>query len=233
MKQSPKNAVEWHSHIADDFSGKYSVKPAFVERMSIWRELIEETFSTDDCIVDLGCGGGQFSMIAAKVCREVLSIDGSNEMLELCRENAAQLGLQNIKFKSIDLNKLESDLIGTFDGVILSSVVEYLDDLNGFMEKVSLILKPGGKVIISMPNRLSIYRLFETFCFRLTGRPAYRNFVKNILSEGQFSKLLERHSIHTLDVHYYAKAPYISAVFRKLGLRKYSDNLFVLTCERL
>lgn len=228
MNKSPRNAVEWHSHIADDFSGKYSGKPAFVERMKIWKDLIETTFSKEDRVVDLGCGGGQFSVIAARSCHSVLSVDGSPEMLELCKQQANDAGVENVEFQGADLNTFDSSSLQPCDGILLSSVVEYLDDLNGFLEKVSGALTEGGKVIISMPNKCSLYRLTETLVFKLSGRPTYRAFVKNMMSAKAFSNLLAEYSLEVKERRFYAPAPLLSRLFRSIGLRQFSDNLFVV-----
>jgi 23S rRNA (uracil1939-C5)-methyltransferase len=58
---------------------------------------------TEDNILDLFCGLGNFTLPLATRAGQVLGIEGSEEMVERGRSNAVLNGLDNVKFESTDL----------------------------------------------------------------------------------------------------------------------------------
>ncbi len=56
-------------------------------------------------------------------------------------------------------NFLNSELQMHFDIVILSSVIHELEDPNSFLIRLSKALRPKSKVVIVVPNNLSLHRL--------------------------------------------------------------------------
>lgn len=52
--------------------------------------------SRDDTVIDVGCGSGVLSFVAARLgARRVIGIDLSDEAIEVAKENAVDLGLQD------------------------------------------------------------------------------------------------------------------------------------------
>ncbi|MGA0845439.1 MAG: peptide chain release factor N(5)-glutamine methyltransferase [Luteolibacter sp.] len=68
-------------------------------------------------LVDIGCGSGVIglSLAATKKSWRVTLVDVSNDALDLARENAARLGLNNVNFV---LSDLFSSLQDCYDGII-------------------------------------------------------------------------------------------------------------------
>ena len=58
-----------------------------------------------DRVLDLFCGMGNFTLPLAKYCQEVVAVEGSEEMVERGRENAAANNISNVSFHCADLVK--------------------------------------------------------------------------------------------------------------------------------
>lgn len=59
-----------------------------------------------DCIVDLFCGIGNFTLPLAQQCARVIGVEAVDNMVERGRENALMNGINNVEFKALDLNNL-------------------------------------------------------------------------------------------------------------------------------
>ena len=108
-----------------------------------------QQFTVDKKVLDLGCGVGYGSNILADAAREVVGLDISEEAIEYARKNYTR---PNLEFR-VD-NALHCSLeSGSFDVVVCLEVIEHLDDYRGLLGEIRRLLKPGGRAIISTPNR--------------------------------------------------------------------------------
>ena len=69
----------------------------------------------------------------------------------------ARIRKENIECKSMDVRDLStSEFKGSFDVICLFQVVEHLDRLDELFNKLSELLKEGGRIYIAVPNDLRI-----------------------------------------------------------------------------
>jgi SAM-dependent methyltransferase len=59
------------------------------------------------------------------------------------------------------LDHIPGDLIGRFDLLIASHVLEHIPDLIGFLDAASSLLKPDGKLSIALPDRRYCFDCFK------------------------------------------------------------------------
>jgi 2-polyprenyl-3-methyl-5-hydroxy-6-metoxy-1,4-benzoquinol methylase len=203
----PVDAVDWHESIAESFQAGYDVSPRFRERLALWRTLIDRHVSSGERVLDAGCGAGTFSFEAARRGADVAAIDGSPAMIALARQRQTELGLSDIRFDVALLDSLSTWPAGTFDAVLSSSVLEYLPDLEAEVARLVRLLKPGGRLILSMPNRASLYRKAERVAFALTGRPRYFAHVQSMATQRELAALFRRQGVTPLEHHFYAAPP--------------------------
>ncbi|HAZ06272.1 MAG TPA: methyltransferase [Acetobacterium sp.] len=102
-----------------------------------------------DSVADIGCGIGYFTIPAAKMIADNIAyaLDTSPEMLAEVVQRSEAAGLNNIKtVKSAELDLLIPDEAVSF--ALLVNVIHEIVDKNQFLEEISRILKPGGKLAI-------------------------------------------------------------------------------------
>lgn len=119
-------------------------------RLAQW--LADDTNAT---VLDLGCGAGHASFAAAAACREVVSYDLSEKMLDVVRVAAAERQLTNISTVHGTAEELPFD-DHAFDVVISRYSAHHWHDVPQALREVKRVLKPGGKFIlmdIATPGR--------------------------------------------------------------------------------
>jgi ubiquinone/menaquinone biosynthesis C-methylase UbiE len=228
-----RDPIMWHSETADEFAASYSKSSDKKERYQVWTKLIRQYSHEESDVIDLGCGNGIFSFYAAMLNRNVYGVDGSDKMISLCEAEKARQNIQNISFINSRIETLPRLLNVKADLIICSSLLEYLEDLSRSLEIVLDLLKRGGFVLISLPNKSSLYRKLEPFLFRFTGRPRYYACVKNVMTVEAMVEQLRNYGIKPLGYHFYGKTALLSLLFRKIGFARYSDNLIVFIGEKL
>ena len=91
----------------------------------------------------------------------MVAVDGSPSML---REAQACIGGEHgsaLTLLSSDVQSLPQLLDQSFDGVLCSSVVEYLDRPHAALSEAARLLRPGGKLIVSVPPTGSAVRTVQ------------------------------------------------------------------------
>jgi SAM-dependent methyltransferase len=94
-------------------------------------------------VLDVGCGTGDFLLTCMKDGWAANGVEPS--------ENASELAKQ----KGISVSKSIDDLKGTFNLITLWHVLEHVPDLNQTLNKLYTLLKPGGTLLIAVPNHTS------------------------------------------------------------------------------
>ena len=226
------DAVNWHSRIASDWDEKYRTSPAFRERYRIWKEMIDQYSKPEGRVLDVGCGSGVLSFLAGAKNGKVIGLDGSEEMLVLCRCKKEEMGCDNVRFLHAGLAGFDFEQLGMFDLILCSSVLEYLEDFWGTLKSMQNVLLPGGVLIFSVPNAASLYRRFEKTVYALTGWPHYFAHVRHVLKQAELCEAVQARGLEVLQAHYYAATPLFSPLCRILGKPAWADNLFLLVCRQ-
>lgn len=102
---------------------------------------------------DAGCGNGAFSIYAAHAGNEVVAASFSPREQESARRRADMLGVSGIDFQVIDLREIENHRpgLGTFDQIICLETIEHLSDDEGLVKSLTVMLRPGGRLLLSTP----------------------------------------------------------------------------------
>jgi arsenite methyltransferase len=101
-------------------------------------------------VVDVGCGAGIDSLIAAKMVGlqgRVTGVDMTPSMLEKARRAAEQTGLANVEFREGYAEALPVE-DGWADVVISNGVLNLMPDKSAALEEMSRVLKPNGRLQI-------------------------------------------------------------------------------------
>lgn len=103
-----------------------------------------------ECVVDVGCGAGIDSLIAAKMVGEsgaVVGIDMTPAMLEKARAGAAAMVASNVEFREGYAESLPIP-DGWADVVISNGVLNLFPDKVAGLREMARVLKPGGRLQI-------------------------------------------------------------------------------------
>lgn len=97
-------------------------------------------------VLDLGSGTGYPAILAARAVGSggsVTGLDLSVEMLAAARRKAVGMGLDNVTFKAGDVSRLDFDA-ECFDAVLSRFCLMFLPDVQGAVNEIARVLKPGG-----------------------------------------------------------------------------------------
>ena len=103
-------------------------------------------------VLDLGCGKGSYLTHFAEGS---LGLDASSQ-------NIATATQQGLRVQQMDLNHPEP-LKEQFDAVFLSHLLEHVDAPISLLRYARAQVKPGGTVIVSVPNELSVIHRFYPY----------------------------------------------------------------------
>lgn len=113
-------------------------------------------FITDKKVLDIACGSGYGSyLIAQSGAQEVWGGDIEQQAIETAKQNYQE---ENLHFRVIDVLDIPFD-DSYFDVVVSFETIEHVRDVRVFRDELFRVLKPGGKLILSTPNRKVTQRL--------------------------------------------------------------------------
>jgi arsenite methyltransferase len=108
------------------------------------------TLQPGEHVVDVGCGAGLDSLIAARMVGprgQVIGVDMTPQMLEKARGSAAELGLTNVEFREGLAEELPAP-DGWADVVISNGVLNLTPDKAATLREMARVLKPKGRLQI-------------------------------------------------------------------------------------
>ena len=116
-------------------------------KLLLWQQEIEEKLKgrKKGCVLDVGCGGGFFSILLAKAGYDVVGIDLSPAMIGEATRLASDMGA-SAKFAVMDAEALDF-AEGTFDVVIARNVTWNLPHPAKAYEEWLRVLKKGGVLL--------------------------------------------------------------------------------------
>ncbi len=94
---------------------------------------------------DLGCGTGQLTEVVAPHVRRVISVDGSEDMLEAARQRLS--GASNVDIRQGELETLPIES-GELDVAMLSLVLHYSPEPPRALAEVGRVIRTGGRVLV-------------------------------------------------------------------------------------
>ncbi|MEI8005440.1 MAG: glycosyltransferase, partial [Bacteroidota bacterium] len=108
-------------------------------------------------ILEVGCGNGDLSVFLAKRNYYVTGIDISPEGIKQCKEYAKSQNISELAiFFEMDGTTLNFP-DNSFDSIIFSEVFEHVSSSRIFIQEGIRVLKPGGRIYISVPDSLKIH----------------------------------------------------------------------------
>jgi ubiquinone/menaquinone biosynthesis C-methylase UbiE len=142
MRDTKDGARRWFDRRAGTYEGGFTAR---------WRDPVQRAslealgLAHDDTLLDVGCGTGAASRMAAPVARAVVGVDLSGAMIDEAIGHAT--GLDNIRFQRADAEALPfAD--GSFTAVLCSNAFHHYPEPARAVSDMSRVLAPGGRIAI-------------------------------------------------------------------------------------
>ena len=153
---APGDAVAYHGQLAPDWEARYQ-KKSFRARVEAVEECLQGERLAGTAWLDAGCGTGTLARILADRGCDVTGVDAAAGMIQVAQDHATQEASGDSRTGS-----LRFEVCGTIerlplaassmDGVLCSSVLEYVDAAEEVLIEFFRVLKPGGLLLVSVPN---------------------------------------------------------------------------------
>jgi len=126
-------------------------------RGNLFTGMASRYFKSGGRVLDYGCGPGRIAVALGRKGYDVVGVDKSPGMLNAA--NSISSGSSKVQFQLIHNFPGLFDLNG-WDGIICSSVIEYVEEPLETLRLFYTALRPGGAVILSYANASSFWRLY-------------------------------------------------------------------------
>ncbi|MBI3654736.1 MAG: methyltransferase domain-containing protein [Acidobacteria bacterium] len=107
-------------------------------------------------VLEIGTATGYLSSEMVKLGCKVTGIEQDPQMAEIAQQYCEKMLVG-------DIEKMDLSGLGRFDAIIFGDVLEHLHNPRTVLAKVNGLLKPGGSVLISLPNVANIWIRLNLF----------------------------------------------------------------------
>lgn len=191
----PKDKMHFYESFADEFDSKMNMYDTNKRLDVFFNEMLKNEQIQGKQVLDAGCGTGWFSMAASKAGAVVTSMDLGEKLLsqvqKKCDTKRVVGSVLDMPFKN-----------DTFDFIISSEVIEHTPSPNTAICEMYRVLKPGGTLILSTPNKFWYWSLKVAEKFKLRPYQGLENWsgyreLRNATMNAGF-EILEQKGIHLL-----------------------------------
>jgi ubiquinone/menaquinone biosynthesis C-methylase UbiE len=163
-------------------------------------------------VLDAGCGAGLATVALAMRGYRLYAVDSVPEMIERTRRRAAEEGVQSrVRCARADLHRL-AFADQSFDLIVAAGVLPWLPAPEIALAEMCRVLKPGGRIIVTIDNRWGLCWFFDPLTnpllkpFKETARTIIRRVRKltprarvQMVSIRECQKLLRSHGLEILE----------------------------------
>lgn len=157
---------------ATTWSAKYEVGGPLTDRLALMATAVQQHTAQAASVLDLGCATGDLAGELRSRGFAVTASDISREMLQEAERAHSSAG---ISWVQLETNwRVLPFPVSSFDTVLASSVLEYVDDPATVLQECARVLKPGGFLICSIPDMRHPIRWGELLVSRVALAPGVR-----------------------------------------------------------
>jgi len=135
-------------------------------------------------VLDVACGAGYGTNILAQVAAEATGLDIDAAAVRKAKRKYRR---SNIKFVAGDCYDMPFEA-GSFDVVVANEMIEHIDDHDRFIDEVKRVLRPGGSLLVSTPNKPVYNRYKEPNVFHVSEMdiPEFRDLLEHYFEHVRF-----------------------------------------------
>lgn len=141
-------------------------------------------------ILDVGCGNARDLRYLAHCKTDCTGIDISQGMLDEARRDLEKSGITSIKLEINDVTQL-SYADATFDKAFASEVMEHIPEWETGVKNMARVLKPGGTLVLTTPNKWSWYGFDRLILFKYVLRKKEKHPWDVWKSRGELRRAVE------------------------------------------
>jgi 2-polyprenyl-3-methyl-5-hydroxy-6-metoxy-1,4-benzoquinol methylase len=151
---------------ARHWAALYETKIQFRDRLNLFMNGVRKYVPKPARVLDFGCGPGILSNAMARQGYVVTGVDGSDHMIDVARQMHLGKEVPGLSFAVMG-SEAFSLHPGSYDAVVCSSVLEYVEDDALLLRNLIGVLRPGGVLFISVPHTASLLGKIEDLTVRL------------------------------------------------------------------
>ena len=159
MKITKNEKMYFYESFADEFDSKMNMYDTNKRLEVIFNELLREDI-TGKKLLDAGCGTGWFSKLSCERGAIVTSMDLGENLLskvaQKCTSERVVGSILEIPFKD-----------NSFDIIVSSEVIEHVPDPYKAIQELFRVLKPGGTLVLTTPNRIWYFAIWIANVFKM------------------------------------------------------------------
>lgn len=224
----------------------HAIEKGFIVQR-IWHELkidlIDRVMPPDlnDVILDIGCGSGNITNYLAAKSKQVTGVDANEEAILYAKQTFVKSGL-SFKHALIDQIDFRDE---TFTKIYILELIEhiYAEQIKDFFSECYRLLKQGGEILLTTPNKNSLWPIIEKTLDFLTLAPKMSG-VQHVtqLNRTSLSNMIPHDLFNDVFVgKYCGVAPFLGILGKNFAykineiefkLGSPLGNLFFLTCKK-
>jgi SAM-dependent methyltransferase len=159
--------------------------PTFARRMELLEGLLRREGLEGASVLDLGCGSGQVSLLAAALGARVQGIDIAPRMLDIARASAGKAGLSDrVSFVEGDVARAP---LPPADVVLLVGVIEYYRDFGPIVARAAAAARRS--LVVAHTRRVLHRMLLRKALFALQGSRVYFHPMARVVAAGEAAGL--------------------------------------------
>lgn len=169
---------------------KYAASPiADIAAYQMKIEKLKSYLSSEDYVLDIGCGTGTQCDDLAKYAKHVTGIDISSKLLAIAEMRKEEREIKNVEFEQTTVfdRRFES---ASFNVVMAFYVLHFYENIDEVVRRIYYMLKPGGFFILETAC-LGDKNTITGKIIRLAGKLGFMPLI-NLLSTQQIEQALEQ-----------------------------------------
>lgn len=157
----------------------FDISPTYIHKFNFE---FSKKFIKNKKVLDIGCWTGQFEQLAYKISKKMIGIDPKVEAIEFARKRLPEVNFIVAKADKLPFSN------SYFDTILLMDVLEHLPKRSEMsaLNEISRVIKPGGTLIISTPNKHILSILLDPAYFLIGHRHYSKKEISKILTEASF-----------------------------------------------
>ncbi|XP_030238789.1 ubiquinone biosynthesis O-methyltransferase, mitochondrial [Drosophila navojoa] len=108
------------------------------------------------CILEVGCGAGLLTEQLARLGAQVTGIDLGEELIKTAKEHLSNCSAElcdRVQYKMEPIDQHVKANFERYDALVVSEVLEHVDDKVALLSACVKTLKPGGSIFITTMNK--------------------------------------------------------------------------------